>query len=713
MTLPFYGVMLGLSSGIVGILARRLLAQQGFVPTFTSGLILAGIAACAYAALQFAYMMILRLAKPSSDRGPVFFEALSQIGILAFLPYLTHLHVPWPHPSLAKAELIIYFAVFASIHLFFKLVSLFSASQSVRGPRWNVLGWAGGCIGCALLANVAFLQWRTALEAGREARWPEAAPALAGTTSSLARTVFEGAVYRFELAPNAGREVLLRLANPADAERPAASAYVTLQFNTPDAPAFTQQITLRDKAWAEFRIPANMTPPQGGLCRLTWSAEEEPAWIARIGVRPKAAAGQALLLSGPFYHRRSDTAPSPSLILLAVEGLGAESISGMGYRRSTTPAIDALASEAIQMSEAYTPAPEAAAACMTLLTGQHPLRHGFFENRRGPLPDRTRTLAEALSQQGYVTAAFTEGQSPDDADLIAGSGFERGFEMFDAEYPVQSAGTPQQDGKPAPAVPAGSRITLDKVAQWIDAHHTEKFFVFVRLRELRVPTRLRRYGEGFLGRGRTADPVDVFDTALADVDRQLGTFLERLRTMEGLGQPGIVITSPYGFDFSEPGRGVWRRGGPPTRQLTESTLHIPLLMALPAQTPRTSDTLVSIEDVAPTLLALSGAPADPGLGGHDLLQSTTRGEPVAVQGVPVALSMRTNQWRYTWQSGRDPFTGARTADEAAVDFTDIQRYRTAQAPLDNFQRMPETAQRFRDQLAQFLEQGLPGATTPH
>lgn len=712
MTLPFYGVMLGFASGIAGVLVRRLLALQGFVPSFWGGLILAGGVACAYAALQLAYVAMLRLAKPSSDRGPVFFEGLSQAAMFVFLPYLAQLPIPWPHPSLAKAELLIYLGVFAAFHLFFKLVSLFSASQSRRGLRWNALGWATACVVCAVLANAAFLHWRTALEAGREAFWPEAAPTSAGSTAALGRTLFEGAVYRFDLEAHAGRDVVLRLANPPDAERPADTAYVTLRFSAPDAPVFVQPVPLQDKAWAELRIPATMAPREGGSCRLTWSAKEEPAWIARVGVRPKAAAGQSILLSGPFYHRAATATPGPSIILMVVEGLGAESMSVMGYRRSTTPALDALAGEAIQMTEAYTPAPEAAAACMTLLTGQHPLRHGYFENRRGPLPEQTHTLPEALSRQGYATAAFTEGQGADDADLVMGSGFERGFETFDAEYPVQSSGALQEDGQPAPPLPAGSRITLDKAAQWIEAHRNEKFFVFVRLRELRVPTRLRRYGEGFLGQGRTPDPVDVFDTALADVDRQMATFLERLRTTEGLGNPAIVVTSPYGFDFSEPGRGAWRRGGPATRRLTESGLHVPLLMALPAQTPRIQDTIVSIEDVASTLLALSGTPPDPGIGGHDLLQSTARGEPVAVQGVPVMLSMRTNQWRFTWQSGRDPFTGARAMDEVPVDFMDIQRYRGNQAPLDQFQRMPETARRFRDRLAQFLDERLPGAGVP-
>ncbi len=708
MTVSFYVVMLGLASGVTGVVGRRLLAAQGFIPGIESGLAVAGGLALAYAAAQLGYLGLLRLLKPSSDRGPVLFEALSQAAACALLPYLAGIPIPWPHPALAKAELGIFGGAFLVWHAFFKLVSLFSASQSRRSSIRNCAGWLAGSAVCLLLAQGAFLQWRSALEAGREMAWADPVAAMAGDAFCMARTVYEEAVYRFEFAPGQDRDAVLLLANPEGAERPALQANLKLRIGVGEERVFSRSVPLGEKAWTEFRIPAEVLPREGAQCRLSWSEAEEPEWMARLGIRPHVTSNRALAVSGPHDRRPQRGTPGPSIIVLVIEGLGAENMSVLGYARGTTPAMDGLATVALGMTEAYTPTTEAAAACMTVLTGLHPLKHGYFEARRGPLPEGLRILPEYLATLGYATAAFTEGQAPDDTDLVPGSGFDRGFEIFDPTYAVQAQPTLSATGQPAPPAPLGSKITLDKAARWIEAHGEEKSFVFIRLRELSKPMRLRRYGEGFLGRGRVPAPVDIYDTALADVDRQVGAFIERLRTDGILERSVLVLTSTYGFDFTEAGRGAWRRGGPPQLRLSESGLHVPMIFHMPNQSARTISHLVSLEDVTPTLLNLAGIKAPATLSGRDLLNASPRSDVVSVQSNPVLLSARLRQWRFSWQSGRDPVTGVRSTDEAMVEFLDIQRYRDNLAPVDNFQRMPESAQRYREQLAQFLNTCLPG-----
>lgn len=702
-TIPLYIVMLGLSSGLAGIMGRRLLAAQGFVPNFESGTALAAALALSYAAVQLAYMALLRLSKPSSGKGPIAAEILSQAGALALVPYVLQLQIPWPHPALQKVEPLLFLVVFGAIHGFFKLVSLFAATQTVRGPRGPALGWVAGCALCALGGWAGLHRWHGALETGRETRLPEPSVQLAGTASSEARPVYEGGVYVFPLEVGANRNVVFRWANPPDAEPKLTAAYVQLRFEG-GAASFSKAVEIKENTWSELVVPAEALPPGGGRCRLSWSSSEEPAWVTRTGLRPKASSTQFLLLSGPFHHAAVSESV-PSMILLAVEGLGAENVSVLGYRRSTTPAIDALAVESFNFSEAYTPAPDMIAGGMTLLSGAHPLAHHYLEGRRGPLPEHFRTLPERLQAAGYATCAFTEGMASDDADLVAGSGFDRGFEWFDAEYRVKDEAAAKAGAPEAPE-PLGSRITLEKAANWILDHRAERYFVFIRLRELRAPMRLKRYGEGFLGRGRTPTPLDLFDTALLDVDRQMAAFVERLRGAGILDNTAVVVTAPYGFDFSEQGRGTWRRGGPPARRLTESSLRVPLFFHLPGGTQRTDARVVSLEDVAPTLMGLAGLPIDPTLAGRDLLREGSRPDVVSVFASPLALSVRTGQWRFTWQSGKEPFTGILLAPESPVDFVDIERYRGEQAQQDLMLRMPESAKRFRDRLAQYFQTQL-------
>ena len=714
MILALYMVMLGLASGLTGVFARRLLAAEGFTPTFESGVAVAVCVACAFAAVQLAYVALLRLLKPSRSGGLLFFECFSNGAALLLVPFLLGMSLPAfitakvppdvmaKLPRLAPLVPLAFLGVFGLVHCAFKLVSLFSATQSVIGSRLPAAGWAGACATCALIAQGAFLHWHAALQEGRDDVLANPQWVQSGTPWGWASPMLEGRVYTLAFDPAEARRVVFRWANTPDAEKPAGSAQVVFQWGGEEGRVFSRTIELPETGWAELSVSRDAIPEEGGPCRVSWNSEEEPAWVTRTGLRPRALSNRALWVSGPHYHQPADNASVPSMVVVAVEGVGAENVTVLGYRRSTTPSVDRLASEALNYTEAYTPALDAAAGCMTMVTGMHPLAHGVFEGGRTALAEEVVTLPALLHDRGYVTAAFTEGRGPDAEDLVMGSGFERGFEWFDEEYPVVVPNALDSEGRPQPPRPAGSKVTLQKAADWIEAHAEEKFFVFIRLRELRIPMRLRRYGEGFLGRGRTPTPLDIFDTALADVDRQLGAFFERLRELPTFSHSVTVLTSPYGFDFSEPGRGAWRRGGPPTRRLTESSLRVPLMLMSPGHQPRERDRFASLEDVAPTLAHLAGIGEDHPLPGADLLRSGARTEVVSMQGQPVELSLRTRQWRFTWQSGRDPNTGALTGSEAPMDFLDISRYREDLAPVDNFRRFPESARSFRNRLAQFL-----------
>jgi hypothetical protein len=698
--LPLYILTLGLSSGLVGVFFRHLLAEAGFVPDFETGMVLAASVGALYAASQLAYVGGLQLLKPSKSTGPLLPESLSHAAALAFLPLLLGVDIPWPHPALAKIEPLIYLAAFGAPHLVFKLITLFSATQALQGRRAVALLWLVPCVLCLSGAQAGYFQWRAALHHHQNTTLPEARGAQSGGAWALAHSLSEGRVYTLDLSALRDQDLVLRWAHDGEDEA-FSSAHIAVDFPGTEAAPLSQEIPLPESGWHDWRLPAAQRPKDASSCRVSWSTKAESSWMARTGIRPLRPSAHTLNLAGPFGHLPADANPAASIVFIVVEGLGAEHISSRGYRRATTPAIDAFAEQSISFVEAYTPAPDAAAACMTLLSGLHPLRHGYLGAAAGPLPEDVWLLPESLARAGYATAAFTEGAGPDGDDLVFGSGFERGFEHFDPTYPTKTRG-PDDSGRPRPPVPAGSRVTLGKARGWIEAHQDEKFMIFVRLRELRKPTRLRRYGEGFLGRGRTPTPLDVYDTALADVDRQLGAFFEELDLMDGLDNLAMVLTSPYGFDFSEPGRGAWRRSGLPKRRLTESSLRVPLYLSMPGRRRGEQNGFASLENVAPTLLEVARLPQPMGGSRSGVLMDSARDDVISVQGNPLMLSLRIRNWRYTWESGRHPFTHAESGAEAVLGMLDVDRYRSDQAPINNLKRFPESAENFRNRLAAFL-----------
>src|SRR5581483_4408276 len=110
-----------------------------------------------------------------------------------------------------------------------------------------------------------------------------------------------------------------------------------------------------------------------------------------------------------------------NVVLVSLDTLGAAHLGCYGYRRPTSPTIDAeVAGRGTLFEHAYTAFPQTSEAHMTMLTALYPCTHGG-SLERALRPD-AHTLAELLRAAGYETAAYTE-----DANVTAGIGFARGF----------------------------------------------------------------------------------------------------------------------------------------------------------------------------------------------------------------------------------------------------------------------------------------------
>ncbi len=132
---------------------------------------------------------------------------------------------------------------------------------------------------------------------------------------------------------------------------------------------------------------------------------------------------------------------------------------------------------------------------------------------------------------------------------------------------------------------------------------------------------------------------DLYDHEVRFTDEQLGRLL---RAIEDTKAPtAVFVTADHGERFFT----RYRSHG---QDLSEDVLRVPLVARVPGWSPRQVDRPVSLIDLMPTILALTGTPAPTGLDGIDLA------EVVAGRGPEKRILFSD-----TWQYGRK---GASTSD---------------------------------------------------
>ena len=309
-------------------------------------------------------------------------------------------------------------------------------------------------------------------------------------------------------------------------------------------------------------------------------------------------------------------APSarPDIILLTVDTLRVDNVSAYNPNsRARTDNIDSLAAEGIRFERAYSPISVTGPAFCSMHTGRRPGLHGVVLNifRGGtPLPSDVSTLAQILKAQGYKTGAFVSGFT-----LRPELGLDRGFDTYEWPEDLQRPG----------------EETAASAVSWLQAQEGPVFLWFhsfdphgplhkwptpkPRRNWERSPDKLARIARYQRVAG-ISDPtfyVERYATAVEYADRQVGQLLQALRQTQRMDSAVIVFNADHGESFDE--RDLWFDHG---TTAFEEQLHIPLIIRLPGaqRAGEVQPALVSLQDVAPTLLHLIGAPALEGADGR-------------------------------------------------------------------------------------------------
>lgn len=344
-----------------------------------------------------------------------------------------------------------------------------------------------------------------------------------------------------------------------------------------------------------------------------------------LGAKPSTAPRKVAWSSTRMSQRGGAPGDKPNVLFILVDTLRADHLTAYGYRRSTSPAIQAeLADRGVVVETAYSQAPWTVPSVASLLTGQYP-----GEVLSGPLesfvvPAEADTMAERFQAMGYQTAAIYGNFVLRDANGF-GQGFETRF-------------TP-------PAVAESNLLHADTVNRralpWLRAHQHDPFFLYVHYMDPHDPYNSPDLVDGrspffpdyrgnlsglwihglYTGGLKLTDPERdlthiqaLYDSEIRHVDRAVEELLATLEP-EVAANTLIVLTADHGEEFLD--HGGWKHG----QTLYQEQIHVPLIFRWDHRFPagRRLSGSVQLLDLLPTLLAATGSEALPQWQGINLL----------------------------------------------------------------------------------------------
>ena len=326
-----------------------------------------------------------------------------------------------------------------------------------------------------------------------------------------------------------------------------------------------------------------------------------------ITKRPRAtlfaAALCAATLCVPALGCREGTSPDadgrPSAVLITLDTTRADALGCYAGPPGLTPHLDALARESVLYRRAYAVTPLTLPSHTSMLTGLYPIRHTLRTNGESTLPPSAFTLAEAARKGGVQTAAFVSAVVLDDA-----FGIDQGFDRYDTPKRTLEKTTTEYADRTYSELVAGVR---DWLAQ---RDKTRPFFLWVHVWDAHGPWN----PEPEFARRAPGNP---YHGDVAQADHTAGLILEALREAGVYDETFLAVVGDHGEAFREHGEvshGVY---------CYESTLRVPLLLRYPDgyRAGETSDEVVSVADIRPTLAAALGLRPDTGLDGRSLYRA--------------------------------------------------------------------------------------------
>lgn len=347
-------------------------------------------------------------------------------------------------------------------------------------------------------------------------------------------------------------------------------------------------------------------------------------------------------------HRALTSLPSarpgaPNVLVVVVDTLRADHLSGYGYSRPTSPNMDRLGEQGVQFENALSTTSWSYPSHVSLVTGRYQFEHGLGTippmAAFGPAPDLggLPTLGEELQRMGFRTAAFSANRLFFSGNL----GFDRGFAHFEDYfhspadmfvrtlfgrefsriYLVRTERSkpkrllrwlgwdslldPDAEGwgniSGALGVRKRASVVNEEAVRWLDHTPQRPFLVFLNYFDAHGPYGLpRSYRRPDWPQ---SSEMDLYDDGIRYVDDNLGQLLDAMQNRGLLSNTLVVITSDHG-------EGLWQHGLPNHgRALYRELIRVPLIFWYPGHIPAGTRVATPITNasIASTVLELVDA----------------------------------------------------------------------------------------------------------
>lgn len=272
----------------------------------------------------------------------------------------------------------------------------------------------------------------------------------------------------------------------------------------------------------------------------------------------------------------------PNVLIIVVDCLRADHLGIYGYKRATSPTIDTFSNKAVRFDLAITQATWTLPSITTLMTGLYPHAHRVhFPNIK--IPAGYDLVSEMFDRAGWITGGIV-------ACTYASKelNFNQGFDFFD-----------QSLGFGAAKNPTAKQLT-NKAVGFLAKATPAPFFLYLHYFDPHMdyapPAEFRSFG---------SRPVDLYDGEIAYTDRELGRLFEWMKDKGFWENTIVVLTADHGEELGEHNN-VFEHGS----TVYQAVARVPLIIKAPDIKPGVIETVTGLVDLAPTMLELTGVPAD-------------------------------------------------------------------------------------------------------
>ncbi len=369
-----------------------------------------------------------------------------------------------------------------------------------------------------------------------------------------------------------------------------------------------------------YEIPSASTPTPAQITDTPSSTTGEKLTMAAKSqtTTQKSTAAKSTTKRATASKTASLAQRLPNIVLLGIDSLRADHMSGYGYPRQTTPHIDRFATGGALFENTFSAHVPTTSAYSSMLTGRDvfgtqvvALRH------KGPLRPEVKTLPEVLREAGYDTTCVGFSGNP------ASRGFDR-YLNFSNWGSWNEGRSPKAQNLNDVAIPELNRLVKQK----------QPFLLFLRHMDPHSPylppapyERMFYHGNETDKKNKSMAPVMSFkpfcdyfaswmppgitdrnyidaqyDGAVAYMDACIQTIFTALEQHGILDETIVVINGDHGETLYEHDCWYDHHG------MYDNVLHVPLIIRYPGKVPagKRVKGYNQHKDLMPTILELAG-----------------------------------------------------------------------------------------------------------